>query len=531
MKRSETIRRAPTHQATGWRIATATRVFTLAIALGQMLSDTSFSTLGVLFVGLVIVATVASVLDYDAPSLMSRLIPMFEGILAAALLLTTTGDVDPLVIYLAAPIMIGGVRGGWIGSLNAGLGMTVAAIGVWFSRDAFPGATHSIQAALPWMVVGLGAGLLAAMQTRSIRRMEEAQAPYLAAHRIMTQLHAVSQSLGGGLDTESVAATLLRDVMTAGHTQRASIFANDAAGGLVHIASDQPGGLPLPEETEAAATLVRDGTQPTDAMRAYPVTVGDNRIGVLVVTPSDSDMNAVTDRAVREALDRHSVGFDTALLFDDVRAFATAEERQRLARDIHDGVAQDIASLGYVVDELAASTTDPAVRSAAESLRSEVTRVVSELRHSIFDLRSHTRVDSDLGAALREYVVGACQRSEWLPHTQVNITGPPLSGRVQGELMWITQEAISNVRKHGRGVENVWLDVATDGVRFSLTLTNDGEQAVVPHGRPGHYGLQTMRERATRINASLSLSARPEGGTVVSVVSPPQPFPSEESSP
>lgn len=530
MSLTDPARRTPSRQVPGWRIATAVRVFTLAIALGQMLSSQLVSSLGVLFIGLVIIALVASVLDIDAPGLMGRLIPIFEGILAAALLFTTTGDVDPLVIYLAAPIMIGGVRGGWVGCLNAGLGIVLTAIAVWLTPESFTQAAQSTRAALPWMVVGLGAGLLAAMQTRSIRQMEEAQAPYLAAHRIMTQLHAVSQDLGGGLDTETVAATLLREVMTAGHTDRAVLFAQDAGGNLVFLAGDLPSSLPLPVETESAVHVAR-GAERTAAPLppAFPLVVGENRIGVLVVTPkSDGGLTHAAERAIQEILERHGVGLDTALLFDDVRAIATAEERQRLARDIHDGVAQDVASLGYVIDELAASSADPQVRSVAESLRGEVSRVVSELRHSVFDLRSQTRVDGDLGAALGDYVRGVCQRSDLLAHIAVDSTGTPLQARVQAELMWIAQEAMSNVRKHARGAENVWLTFHTDGIGFGMTIANDADTALIPQGRPGHYGLQTMAERATRINASLALAARPEGGTVISVQSPPQPLHNEE---
>ena len=64
-------------------------------------------------------------------------------------------------------------------------------------------------------------------------------------------------------------------------------------------------------------------------------------------------------------LDEQALRLDTALVFDEVRSLATTEERQRLAREIHDGVAQEIASLGYLVDELA--DTARASRSASDS--------------------------------------------------------------------------------------------------------------------------------------------------------------------
>ena len=72
-----------------------------------------------------------------------------------------------------------------------------------------------------------------------------------------------------------------------------------------------------------------------------------------------------------------------ALLFDNVRAHATSEERNRLAREVHDGVAQDVASLGYMVDGLAAGALTPEQREDLVQLRTEVTRVVAELRASL----------------------------------------------------------------------------------------------------------------------------------------------------
>ena len=79
---------------------------------------------------------------------------------------------------------------------------------------------------------------------------------------------------------------------------------------------------------------------------------------------------------------------DTALVFDEIRTMATADERQRLAREIHDGIAQEVASLGYVVDDLASTTARPASPRGCAHLRSELSRVVADLRLSIFDLRS-----------------------------------------------------------------------------------------------------------------------------------------------
>ena len=70
---------------------------------------------------------------------------------------------------------------------------------------------------------------------------------------------------------------------------------------------------------------------------------------------------------------------------------------------MHDGVAQDVASLGYLVDNLAAGSADPAQQQQIGQLRQEVTRVVTELRHSIFDLRHEIAAGAGLGESLSAY--------------------------------------------------------------------------------------------------------------------------------
>ena len=102
-----------------------------------------------------------------------------------------------------------------------------------------------------------------------------------------------------------------------------------------------------------------------------------------------------------------SLRLATALAFDEVRTLVTADERQRLAREIHDGVAQEVASLGYVVDELAAMSDDPDVCAGLKELRGELSRVVTDLRLSIFDLR--TEVGD--GPGLARPCPTTCERS------------------------------------------------------------------------------------------------------------------------
>ena len=82
-------------------------------------------------------------------------------------------------------------------------------------------------------------------------------------------------------------------------------------------------------------------------------------IAVLVLDDAAAASSPRRPSTLRDRLGRHAVQLQAALLFGRVRDTATSEERQRIAREVHDGVAQDVASLGYLVDNLAAGTSDP----------------------------------------------------------------------------------------------------------------------------------------------------------------------------
>src|SRR5206468_390392 len=95
---------------------------------------------------------------------------------------------------------------------------------------------------------------------------------------------------------------------------------------------------------------------------------------------------------------------EAALLFDEVRPLATSEERQRLAREIHDGVAQELVMVGYGIDNALATLPDAhATGEELRVLRAEVTRVINELRLSLFELRSQVDRYGGLATAIADY--------------------------------------------------------------------------------------------------------------------------------
>ncbi|MFC7493408.1 MULTISPECIES: sensor histidine kinase [unclassified Nocardioides] len=494
-----------------WRVTTAIRVFVLALAAGHVLSAGSLGSVGVVFAALVLVSAACCVVELHEVR-RTPWVPVVEGVLAASLLGTTAGPVEPLLVYLAVPCVVAGVRQGWVTTANTALASAAAMMASWGAAQTLAGTDTPVATSLPWLTIGLGAGLLAAWQTRSVRTLQAAQAPYAAAHRLVGQLHALTHQTPMGLDAASVAGSTADLVRNQAGAVRSAMLVGSPTDGLQFIAGHGP--VDSADEHLAGQCVHQGRTMRKAEAIALPLRVGDHVFGAVVLGGRHVTTAQLSD--LQHLLDEQALRLETALLFGEVSAIATAEERNRLARDIHDGVAQEIVSLGYLADEIAA-IGDPVVQRRADDLRAEITRVVSELRFSIFDLRHDVDEAGSFSGALAEYVREISSRSDLRAHLLLDERGPRLPRGTEAELLRIAQEAIGNVRKHARAI-NLWVTLSTNDTELCLVVEDDGSGTAAP--RAGHYGLHTMRERAARINADLTIGPRADGGTTVTLRSP-----------
>ncbi len=500
-----------------WRVTTAVRIFAVVLAGGQAIDRGFLGPIGVVLLGVSIVAVACCAAELQTPGARSPWLSAAEGVMTGLLVGSAGAQAEPLLLCLAVPAVAAGVRSGRLATTNTSLitaltfGATGAAliprndIAAWLSSG------------LLWLAIGLGSGLLAAQQTRSLRKVEAAQAPYAAAHRLVAQLHSLVGDLPAMLDISHQAREIQDVAQAAVPADRSAVFVHGTSGALEPTAVI--GQLSSGDHDLARLCTFQGRHLQLTGRAAFPLRVGQNVIGALVLHPR-GPLQAAEANALQEQLDEHSIRLETARLVDEVRSVATTEERNRLARDIHDGVAQRIVSLGYLADDLAARSRDQVTREGAEALRTEITRLVGELRFSVFDLRHDIDVAGGLSGALSEYVRELSTQSDLRVHLTLDERGTPASRLTEAEVLRIAQEALGNVRRHAHAV-NVWVRLTTDGCRVRLVVEDDGIGRVVP--RPGHYGLHTMRERAELINADLDISPRADGGTVVTLQSRHQP--------
>lgn len=201
-----------------------------------------------------------------------------------------------------------------------------------------------------------------------------------------------------------------------------------------------------------------------------------------------------------------------------------AEERDRIARELHDGLAQ---LLGYVNTKAMAvrlllkkrqiTTAEAQILQIEEAAR----EMFVEVREAIIGLKVTGKADVTLALMLREYAAQFSRLSD-LPVDvliEPGVEDAPLEAETELQMLRIAQEALANVRKHA-AARSARIDLKNSRGALELSIGDDGRGfdpgCIQANHRP-HFGLATMRERAEALGAEFSLDSRPAGGTRVTV--------------
>ncbi|HBB97188.1 MAG TPA: hypothetical protein DC054_17560 [Blastocatellia bacterium] len=199
---------------------------------------------------------------------------------------------------------------------------------------------------------------------------------------------------------------------------------------------------------------------------------------------------------------------------------AVLQERNRIAREIHDNLAQEM--LGVSVQLELVARTMPA---SAEMARTHLDRVrvlvrhgIAEARRYVWDLRSQALDKNDLPSALSETARRLTTDTGVVAQVEVSGTFRPLSPLIEGNLLRIGQEAINNAVRHAQA-RNIHVNLKFDARRVQLSVRDDGNgfDHQESNGQGKHFGLLGMQERAVQIGASLKINSRTGEGTEVLV--------------
>jgi len=251
-----------------------------------------------------------------------------------------------------------------------------------------------------------------------------------------------------------------------------------------------------------------------------PIKVRGQVVGTLDVQSTESNAFDEDDLTTLQTLaDQVAVAIENARLYEQAQQVATLEERQRLARELHDSVTQALYGVTLYAEAAARRLASGDVEGSADhlqELRETAQEALREMRLLIFELRPPVLEKEGLVAALQARLEAVEGRAGLETEFKVEGKGclPP---EIEEGLYRIAQEALNNVLRHATArrvmvqlrfdEESVCLEVCDDGVGFDPTTARE----------KGGLGLRGMEERAARLGGRLTVESRPGGGTRVRV--------------
>lgn len=463
-----------------------------------------------------------------------------EALLTGVLIAVSGGDKSPLLPYLLAPMLALGLAGttrqvvmaGGFGALGLGCGrLGTELVGATGSAQALKGF---VLVGGQWVVLGVAVGVIGRL-ARQVAEEEPADAldsedRYGEARELLEQLRAVTRHLPGGLDVATVAEGLLDRCALVTPSTRSAVLVQPSAGALVPAAVrgttrvpwraplSEPGPLQRAWETRLPVVNSRaadsGGRRAGSTLAVVPLLSAGEPFGLLILESlavdafSPSELSELARLAARSSL-----RLETGLLFEEVRGTVSLQERDRLAREMHDGVAQELASVGYQLDALRAhaARVDEGLATRLVEVRKELTRMISDIRLSITDLRTSVSNDRGLGAAVSSYVraVGSGQRVR--THVSLQQSAFRLPGETEVLLFQVMQVVAQDARKAGRA-DNLWVTLAVNPPSAHLCVEHDG---TVQDGT--ELPLTELSARVARLGGALVVAPRLGSGVTVEV--------------
>jgi len=268
--------------------------------------------------------------------------------------------------------------------------------------------------------------------------------------------------------------------------------------------------------------LIRD--EPWSVIVSLPLMHHDRAIGALnAYYPSGQRPPEIDMSFLRAMADQATSAVDYGRLLRASREKVALEERQRLARDLHDSVSQAVYGIAL------------GARSAMELLSKDVTHVrepleyvlrlseaaLAEMRALIFELRPEALEREGLTGALKHHTE-VLRARHGIAVEESFAAEPAMSWETKQALYRIAQEALHNAGRHARATR-VRILLSEDDAQIRLEVSDNGVGFDSRSAYPGHFGLNTMRERANELGGSLEIESRPQAGTRVRAIIPANP--------
>jgi signal transduction histidine kinase len=209
-----------------------------------------------------------------------------------------------------------------------------------------------------------------------------------------------------------------------------------------------------------------------------------------------------------------SVALEHARIRSELQRLAVVEDRERIARELHDGIVQALFAVGLGLLSVEPLAAEEPVRGRLREAVDSIDKVIADLRRYIFGLKPHAVGTESVAHAMSTLVDEFRARTGIVTAVEIDHRLDYAGGDISTEVVQVAREALSNVARHA-GATTCRVSLRYEAPLALLEIDDDGRgfdtAAISGHG----YGLSNLRERAAMVGGSIEISSQPGQGTTV----------------
>jgi signal transduction histidine kinase len=518
-------------------------LLTVAITSGELIEWTvPYGALALLYLGLLLLI--------DIPSRASRWLwrrlwayLLVVGLVCLAIQsLIRESFLQPIVFFVPLVYAALAYPGPWVAVVVA-FYLGLMNLGIWLSGERssiaflFPSFGYGTFMFFTYVITRLS------VEQRRARRRADALAADLERQRdYLARLSQITATLTHDLDLANVLEQVAATGRAFAHADQARVWlhegAEDGDGAQVRLVAAVPRqplhGISTAGERWGVETIQQLAAKASGTGLVLPLMFKGATIGALELHGSPTDSFDDEDaRLLQPFADAAAVAIENARLYEQARFSATLAERNRLAHELHDTIAQGLTAVTMQLEAAQRSfERDPARARARLGRAHELAReTLEDVRRSVWTLAAPLVDGQALSQALDELTQRFAERTGLAASYRHSGPAPALGHAAATQVLRIVQEALQNVEKHAQATE-VYVESTLAADELQVHVRDDGvgfEPGALPHGSPGSngddstsdgFGLLSLRERARLSGGLLHIESAPGAGTRIAVVIP-----------
>ena len=304
--------------------------------------------------------------------------------------------------------------------------------------------------------------------------------------------------------------------------QRAHIGNLPVGRGILGLLITEARTIRIPDISRDAASVgFPPNHPPMHSFLGAPVKAGGTVFGNIYLTEKQGapEFTEEDERSVEVLAVQAGVAIENATARRELERLALMEDRERIAKELHDGVVQSLFAVGMGLQATATLSKDEAIEQRVEDAVGEIDRVIRDLRNYIFGLRPGLLADRQLDQALHQLVEEFQAKSGVVAVAEIDGEVAALLGPRAGDVLQLAREALSNVGRHAEAA-TCRVSLFRRGELAALEIDDDG-RGFDPQAASGSgQGLGNLQDRAKSLGGSLRVESTPSEGTTVRITIP-----------